>query len=127
MISLILALALAARAPLTLTLTSNASAGPTLPPIKGLRKPVALSANVADLVRWSVKDMGQAVVVVEGELGVDLPKVGTGIRVFGGTLSLFKPEFHQPSEIPVAPWMDLTSVGAPGNPAGKMVPLGWGY
>jgi len=103
------------------------SPGPTLPAVKGLTKPIPMSANVSDLVDWSLKEMGQAVVVVEGQLSLPVPKVNTGVKVFSGGLQLFRPVLHTPTEIGVAPWMDLTTVGAPGNPAGKMYPMGWGY
>ena len=124
MLAILLALALAAPAAPTLP----PSQGPTPAPIKGLRKPVSMGADVGELVRWSVKDMGQAVVVVVGELGVvDIPKVNPGIHIFNGGLTLFRPRLPMPTDLPVAPWMDLNAVGNPGNPAGKMIPLGWGY
>jgi hypothetical protein len=101
--------------------------GPMPPAVKGLVKPMSLGADVKDYVRWSLDEMGQAVVVVEGELGLALPRIATGIKVFDGKLNLFRPRIPLPSDIPPASWVDMSAVGAPGNPAGKSYPIGWGY
>ena len=103
------------------------SPGPTPPAVKGLVKTIPLGAGVAEYVRWSLNEMGQAVVVVEGEYAMPLPKVATGIRIFDGNLALFRARLPLPTDMPVAPWMDMNTVGAPGNPAGKSYPMGWGY
>lgn len=103
------------------------SAGPSPPSIKGLTRPLPMGAGVNDYVRWSLEEMGQAVVVVEGELDRPLPRVATGLHAFDGGLRLFRPSLPLATAIPAAPWMDLTTVGAPGNPAGKSYPMGWGY
>jgi len=111
---------------LSLALTP-ASVGPSLPPVKGLVKPLPQGADVKDYVRWSLKEMGQAVVVVEGELGLPLPKLATGLQVFEGNLKLFRPRLPLPSEIPAPVWMDANTVMAGGNVVQRSYPLGLGY
>ncbi len=123
MITLALTLALA----LPPALPKSSSPGPTLPPVQGLMKPIPMSADVKEYVRWSLKEMGQAVVVVEGEMGLALPRAHPGIRLFDGGLTLFQPKLPSPADIPTAPWLDMSTVGAPGNSAGKIYPIGWGY
>ena len=103
------------------------SPGPTPPAPKGLVKPMSYASGVKGYVDWSLREMGQAVVVVEGELPLPIPKVAMGLRLFDGKVKLFRPNVTLPSDLPVAPWMDLNRVGPPGNPASKTVPLGWGY
>jgi len=104
------------------------SSGPTPPAVKGLMNPIPMGADTADLVAWSLKEMGQAVVVVEADLRViKMEKVNTGLKVFGGDLTLFQPRLPLPTDLAPAPWMDMSAVGAPGNPAARIFPLGWGY
>lgn len=123
MLPLFLNLALAA-APVP---ASPPSPGPSLPAVKGLLKPISLSAGTEDYVRWSLLEMGQAVVVVEGEMPLPLAKVNPGITTLGGKLRLLQPRKPLLTDLPVAPWMDLGTVGIPGNPAQKSYPIGWGY
>jgi len=116
--------------PIVLTLALGPlppSPGPSLPPVKGLVKPMNAGADAKAYVRWSLKEMGQAVVVVEGAMGLPLPTLATGIRVFDGKLKLFKPRLPQPGEIPAPPSMDLNTVMAGGNVVQRSYPLGWGY
>lgn len=104
------------------------SAGPTPAPVKGLVKPLSRGAGAKELVAFSMKEMGQAVVVVEGEMPTLMPTTTLpGLKLFDGKLKLFRPVMPLPSDLPVAPWMDLTTTGAPGNPASKSFPIGWGY
>jgi len=103
------------------------SPGPTLPPVKGLVKPMDPAADAKAYVRWSLREMGQAVVVVEGTMGLPLPTLATGIRVFDGKLKLFKPRLPRPDEIPAPPSMDFNTVMAGGNVVQRSYPLGWGY
>ena len=112
---------------LALAFTPPPSPGPTPPAVKGLTKTLPLGADVKDYVRWSLGEMGQAVVVVEGELARPLPKVATGIRIFENKVNFFRPVLRLPTDLAPAPWMDMASAGAPGNPASKTYPLGWGY
>ncbi|BDU78641.1 hypothetical protein [Mesoterricola sediminis] len=121
MLPLVLALALVPDA------SAAPSPGPTPPPVKGLIKPLAQGAGVADYVRWSLKEVGQAVVVVEGEAGLPLPTLAAGIKVFDGNLKLFRPRLPLPSEIPAPAWMDANTVMAGGNVVQKTYPIGWGY
>lgn len=112
---------------LALALTPSAGAGPTLPAVQGLRKPLPMSADVADFVKWSLSEAGQAVVVVEGEYERPLPKVATGIRIFDGKLRLFSPRLPNPADIPAAPWTDTGTTRSGGNVVQRMYPIGWGY
>jgi hypothetical protein len=115
---------------LCLALTPGAAshaAGPALPAVKGLMKPLKASADVKDMVQWSLGEMGQAVVVVEGELAM-LPKVATpGIRVFDGKLRLFTPKLPRIDEIPMPYWVNPNVTMAGGNVVQKIYPMGWGY
>ena len=121
MLPIVLTLALAAP-------EAQKTMGPTLAPIKGLVKPMSQGSGAKGYVDFSMKEMGQAVVVVEGELPALVPKAAIpGLKLFDGKLKMFRPVLPLPTEIPVAPWMDLTKVGAPGNPASKSFPIGWGY
>lgn len=121
MLPIVLALALAAPEPVR-------TAGPTLPPIKGLVKPMAQGSGTKGFVDFSMKEMGQAVVVVEGEMPKFVAKIDVpSLKLFDGKLKLFRPVMPLPNQIPAAPWMDLTTAGAPGNPVSKSFPLGWGY
>jgi hypothetical protein len=90
-------------------------------------RPIPQSADVKDYVNWSLKEMGQAVVVVEGEYALPLPKVPVGIRIFDVNLSIFKPRLPLATEIPMAPWMDTNTVMSGGNVVQKSYPIGWGY
>lgn len=121
MMSLLLAMALAAPGP-------GASAGPTPAPVKGLVKPMSRGAGAKEFVTFSMKEMGQAVVVVEGEMPTLVPRATLpSLKLFDGKLKLFRPVLPLPSDLPMAPWMDLSTTGAPGNPASKSFPIGWGY
>jgi hypothetical protein len=113
--------------PILLALALTPSSGPALPAVQGLRRPIPMSADVADYVRWSLNEIGQAVVVVEGEYAPPLPRVATGLRVFDGNLRIFSAKLPLPTAIPVAPWMDASTVVAGGNVVQRSYPLGWGY
>ena len=85
MLSLFLALALTSPP----MLPKVPSSGPTPPAVKGLMNPIPMGADTADLVAWSLKEMGQAVVVVEGELPTLVPKRQiTGLNLFDGKIKL---------------------------------------
>ncbi|BDU74784.1 hypothetical protein [Mesoterricola silvestris] len=113
--------------PLVLALALTPSPGPALPSVAGLRRPMPVAADVAEYVRWSLTELGQAVVVVEGEYAAPLPKVATGIRFLDGNLRLFSVRGINPADIPAAPWMDTGTIRSGGNVVQKTYPIGWGY
>jgi len=113
--------------PLLLACALASSPGPTPPPVKGLLKPIPLSADARDYVKWALSEMGQAVVVVEGEYAQPLPKIPASLRMFNNNLSLFKVRLPQPGEIPAPFWTDPNVTMSGGNVVQRMYPLGWGY
>ncbi|NTV72733.1 MAG: hypothetical protein HGA66_00790 [Holophaga sp.] len=113
--------------PVLLALALTPSAGPALPAVQGLRKPLPVAADVAAFVKWSLAEMGQAVVVVEGEYALPLPRVSTGIQILEGKMRLFSVKMPNPADIPAAPWMDTSTLRSGGNVVQKIYPIGWGY
>jgi hypothetical protein len=116
--------------PLCLIFSLLAQAGPNLPALKGLRRPLPMATSSTDAVRTSLKEIGGgAVVVVEDDLPmVVMPKVFTSVRILGGKLQLFNRHDPQPTDLPVVPWMDTDAVvSGAGNVVSRTYPIGWGY